>query len=61
MFVRLNYINLTKWMFLISFWQGSLKTVKLSTGPCSSINGLVSSFVSLLQVKFVVQTFYIYS
>ncbi|ESW34188.1 hypothetical protein PHAVU_001G132100 [Phaseolus vulgaris] len=26
-----------------------LKTVKLSTGPCSSINGLVSSFVSLLQ------------
>ncbi|KAG2405636.1 Cytoplasmic tRNA 2-thiolation protein [Vigna angularis] len=26
-----------------------LKTVKLSTGPCSSINRLVSSFVSLLQ------------
>ncbi|WVZ05204.1 hypothetical protein V8G54_018550 [Vigna mungo] len=28
---------------------GSLKTVKLSSGPCSSINRLVSSFVSLLQ------------
>ncbi|KAK7336552.1 hypothetical protein VNO77_17096 [Canavalia gladiata] len=26
-----------------------LKTLKLSTGPCSSINGLVSSFVALLQ------------
>ncbi|KAK7285605.1 hypothetical protein RJT34_20381 [Clitoria ternatea] len=26
-----------------------LKTIKLSTGPCSSINGLVSSFVALLQ------------
>ena len=37
-------------MILISPWQDSLKTVELLKGPCSGINGLVSSFVRLLQV-----------
>lgn len=38
-------------MGLILSWQGSLKTVEVSNGPRAGINGLVSSFVKLLQVE----------
>ena len=37
---------------LNSSWQCSLKIVELLNGPCSGINGLVSSFVKVLQVEF---------
>lgn len=38
-------------LILIFIWQGSLKTVEVLCGSRSGINGLVSSFVKLLQVK----------
>lgn len=34
----------------ILLWQGSLKTVEVLNSPHSGINGLVASFVTLLQV-----------
>lgn len=37
-------------MGLISYWQGSLKTMEVLNSPHSGINGLVASFVTLLQV-----------
>lgn len=34
----------------VSYWQGSLQTLEFNKSSYSSINGLVSSFVTLLQV-----------
>lgn len=52
--IYLTYHLIYKWMTdLNSSWPGSLKIVELLTGPCSGINGLVSSFVKVLQVEFV--------
>lgn len=47
--IHIDFVILIEWS-PISTWQGSLKTVELNKNPCSSINGLVSSFVTLLQV-----------
>ena len=38
-------------MGLKSYWQGSLKTMEVLNSPHAGINGLVASFVSLLQVR----------
>lgn len=42
-------------------WQGRLKTMELVRSPCTGINGLVSSFVKLLQVglNIAVSLFYV--
>ncbi|KAK0595396.1 hypothetical protein LWI29_006191 [Acer saccharum] len=41
--------DLLLYLRMLALQKGNLKTLEFSNGPCSGINGLVSSFVKLLQ------------